>query len=190
MTTYRLVRPQAVAGRPTLDAQQQAVVDHPGGPLLVLAGPGTGKTTTLVEAVVDRVANRGLSPDEVLVLTFGRKAATELRDRITGRLGRTTRVMPSMTFHSFCYALLRRFTPADAFDVPLRLPSGPEQSLRLSESLQGSREVGVVHWPSSLHPALRTRGFTEEVEAVIGKARQLGLDPEDLSEIGRAAGRP
>ncbi|GAA0621010.1 ATP-dependent DNA helicase [Kribbella sandramycini] len=157
--------------------------------MLVLAGPGTGKTTTLVEAVVDRVHNRGLSPDEVLVLTFGRKAATELRDRITGRLGKTTRVMPSMTFHSFCYALLRRFTPADAFDVPLRLPSGPEQSLRLSEALSGSREVGAVHWPRSLHPALKTRGFVDEVQAVIGKARQLGLDPEDLSAIGRSAER-
>ncbi|TDC25600.1 ATP-dependent helicase [Kribbella albertanoniae] len=187
---YRLVRAEGRAAQaPVLDADQQAVVDHPGGPLLVLAGPGTGKTTTLVEAVVDRVRNRGLSPDEVLVLTFGRKAATELRDRITGRLGKTTRVMPSMTFHSFCYALLRRFTPADAFDVPLRLPSGPEQSLRLSEALSGSREVGAVHWPRSLHPALKTRGFTDEVQAVIGKARQLGLDPEDLTEIGRSAER-
>ncbi|MFD3403873.1 ATP-dependent helicase [Kribbella sp. NPDC058693] len=187
---YRLVRAEGrSAAAPVLDADQQAVVDHPGGPLLVLAGPGTGKTTTLVEAVVDRVRNRGLSPDEVLVLTFGRKAATELRDRITSRLGRTTRVMPSMTFHSFCYALLRRFTPADAFDVPLRLPSGPEQSLRLSEALSGSREVGAVHWPGSLHPALKTRGFTDEVQAVIGKARQLGLDPEDLSAIGRSAER-
>ncbi|WUJ71971.1 ATP-dependent helicase [Kribbella soli] len=187
---YRLVRGEGrSAAAPVLDADQQAVVDHPGGPLLVLAGPGTGKTTTLVEAVVDRVRNRGLSPDEVLVLTFGRKAATELRDRITGRLGRTTRAMPSMTFHSFCYALLRRFTPADAFDVPLRLPSGPEQSLRLTEALSGSREVGAVHWPGSLHPALKTRGFTDEVQAVIGKARQLGLDPEDLSAIGRSAER-
>ncbi len=52
-----------VTEAPVLDADQQSVVDHPGGPLLVLAGPGTGKTTTLVEAVVDRVRNRGLSPD-------------------------------------------------------------------------------------------------------------------------------
>jgi superfamily I DNA/RNA helicase/RecB family exonuclease len=193
---YRLVRSEQQKARgsaateaPVLDADQQAVVDHPGGPLLVLAGPGTGKTTTLVEAVVDRVTNRGLRPDEVLVLTFGRKAATELRDRISARLGRTTRVMPSMTFHSFCYALLRRFTPPDAFDVPLRLPSGPEQSLRLSEALSGSREVGMVQWPASLHPALRTRGFTDEVQAVIGKARQLGLDPEDLAALGQSANR-
>lgn len=191
MPTYRLARqPIRQASAPELDPDQRAVVGHAGGPLLVLAGPGTGKTTTLVEAVVDRVENRGLSPDEILVLTFGRKAANELRDRITARLGRTTRAMPSMTFHAFCYALLRRFTPADAFDVPLRLPSGPEQALRLTEALGGSREVGRVTWPSGLHPALRTRGFTDEVRAVIGKARQLGLDPDDLAAAGRAAERP
>ena len=44
--------------RVELDEQQQAVVDHDGGPLLVLAGPGTGKTTTLVEAIVDRIEDR------------------------------------------------------------------------------------------------------------------------------------
>ena len=66
------------------------MVDHPGGPLLVLAGPGTGKTTTLVEAIVDRIEHRGVDPDRVLALTFRRKAAEQLRDRVTARLGRTT----------------------------------------------------------------------------------------------------
>ncbi len=63
--TYRLVREQTPVARPTLDEHQQRVVDHPGGPLLVLAGPGTGKTTTLVEAIVDRIERRGASPDQV-----------------------------------------------------------------------------------------------------------------------------
>ena len=93
---------------PELDADQRAVVEHPGGPLLVLAGPGTGKTTTLVETVVDRVANRGLSPDQILVLTFGRKAATELRDRITARLGRTT---PGAAVDDVPRVLLRAAAP-------------------------------------------------------------------------------
>src|SRR6186997_1836377 len=96
MTTYTLRRaPHAAVPVPVLDHSQQAVVDHPGGPLLVLAGPGTGKTATLVEAVVQRVDRRGLLPDQVLVLTFSRKAAEELRDRITLRLGRTTTTPPS-----------------------------------------------------------------------------------------------
>ncbi|HSU00756.1 MAG TPA: UvrD-helicase domain-containing protein, partial [Geodermatophilus sp.] len=69
---YRLVQP-AVASvrRPRLDPTQQAVVDHPGGPLLVLAGPGTGKTTTIVEAVAARI-DRGVDPEQILVLTFSR----------------------------------------------------------------------------------------------------------------------
>ena len=63
-TTYHLVRPERAAAEPVdLDAEQQRVVDHEGGPLLVLAGPGTGKTTTLVEAIADRIERRGVDPD-------------------------------------------------------------------------------------------------------------------------------
>lgn len=91
--TWRLVR-RGGGGpveAPVLDAYQRAVVDHESGPLLVLAGPGTGKTTTIVETVVDRIERRGLDPERVLILTFSRKAAGELRERITGRMRRTTR---------------------------------------------------------------------------------------------------
>ena len=76
--TYRLDRsPRGLVTPPRLDDDQQRVVDHASGPLLVLAGPGTGKTTTLVESVVDRIDQRGLDPEQVLVLTFSRKAAEE-----------------------------------------------------------------------------------------------------------------
>ncbi len=61
-TTYRLVRPHVATDVPTLDEHQQRVVDHAGGPLLVLAGPGTGKTTTLVEAIVRPRRARGRAP--------------------------------------------------------------------------------------------------------------------------------
>src|SRR5213595_2182017 len=105
---YRLVRslPAPLRRPPELDAGQRLVVDHPGGPLLVLAGPGTGKTTTLVEAIVDRIERRGAEPDQVLALTFSRKAADQLRDRITARLGRTMSGSPCSTFHSFAYGLI------------------------------------------------------------------------------------
>src|SRR5881227_1816006 len=113
-----------MAQPPVLDAQQQRVVDHAGGPMLVLAGPGTGKTTTIVETVVDRIENRGVDPERVLVLTFGRKAAGELRERMTGRLRRTTRTPLALTFHSYAFALLRRQAALDG-DEPPRLLSGP-----------------------------------------------------------------
>ncbi|MCZ9339262.1 UvrD-helicase domain-containing protein, partial [Streptomyces sp. TRM76130] len=81
-----------------MDAAQRAVVDHRTGPLLVLAGPGTGKTTTLVESVAARIA-RGADPERILVLTFSRKAAVELRDRMARRTG-AARAPRATTFHS------------------------------------------------------------------------------------------
>ena len=89
MNGYRLVRRELAPepARPAvLDEAQQQVVDHKGGPLLVLAGPGTGKTTTIVAAVAERIERRGIDPGRILVLTFSRKAAGELRDRFIALL--------------------------------------------------------------------------------------------------------
>ena len=89
-TTYHLVSPATLTAVPIeLDVDQRRVVEHESGPLLVLAGPGTGKTTTLVEAIADRIEHRGVHPDSVLGLTFSRKAAEHLRDRVAARVGRT-----------------------------------------------------------------------------------------------------
>lgn len=188
MTTsspYRLVRtPPPPASRLVPDAAQQAVLDHAAGPLLVLAGPGTGKTTMLVEAVARRIEG-GLRPDQVLVLTFSRKAAEELRDRITARLGTPVAGPTAWTFHAFCYALLRE-QPGDA--EPLRLLSGPEQDVALRDLLRGSLELGRV-WPAVLREALTTRGLAEEVRALLSRAREVGLDPEQLGELAVREGR-
>ena len=149
MTTYRLLHDRsAPVAPPTLDPFQQSVVDHPGGPLLVLAGPGTGKTTTLVEAIVDRIERRGASPESVLALTFSRKAAEQLRDRVTARLGRTMATTLSSTFHSFAYGLVRRYAAADLYAAPLRLLSAPEQDVILQELLTDAPES--VTWPESV----------------------------------------
>ena len=188
---YELIRrPPDRAEPPTLDASQQAVVDHPGGPLLVLAGPGTGKTTTLVESVVDRIERRGAAPDTVLVLTFSRRAAADLRTRIGARLGRSAVTPMVMTFHSFCYALVRRFADDNLNEAPLRLLTGPEQEFRVREVLAGSPHTGRADWPSSVAAAFATRAFAGEVRSVIAKARQLGMDPEDVIDAGLAAERP
>src|SRR6476659_1591632 len=121
---YRLVRslPAPLRRPPELDTGQRLVVEHPGGPLLVLAGPGTGKTTTLVEAIVRRVDD-GARPDSVLALTFSRKAAEQLRDRVTARLGRTTSTTMCSTFHSFAYGLVRAYSPSELYAAPMRLLS-------------------------------------------------------------------
>ncbi|MCF3177800.1 ATP-dependent helicase [Streptomyces sioyaensis] len=208
---YRLVRtaPERV-DPPALDAAQRAVVDHRHGPLLVLAGPGTGKTTTLVESVVRRV-RAGDDPERILVLTFSRKAAVELRDRLAARLSgpdappagpagpgggpRRPGLPQATTFHSFCYALVRAHQDAELFADPLRLLSGPEQDLVVRELLEGQAELagagrGRVRWPDELRACLTTRGFADEVRAVLARSRELGLGPDALGAFAARTGRP
>jgi len=186
---YRLVRTPAPAWRPpVLDDAQRQVVEHAGGPLLVLAGPGTGKTTAIVEAVVDRIARRGIDPGRLLVLTFSRKAAQELRERIALRLGRTTRRPLALTFHSYAYALVRReFVLAG--DEPPTLLSGPEQLLEVRRLLRGEAADGGRNWPQRLRPALATRGFAGELRDFLLRAAERGLDGRGLADLGRRRGR-
>ncbi|MBO8193951.1 ATP-dependent helicase [Streptomyces oryzae] len=211
---YRLVRSVAErADLPASDAAQRAVVDHRDGPLLVLGGPGTGKTATLVEAVAARV-REGTDPERILVLTFSRKAAVDLRDRMTDRLAQETaparlprqtaragsvggvpRAPQATTFHSYCYALVRAHQDADLFAEPLRLLTGPEQDLHIRELLEGQLELerqgrAPVRWPEELRACLTTRGFADEVRAVLARSRELGLGPSALDAFARRAGRP
>lgn len=188
--SYRLVRRAGPVrnGPPALDERQRRVVEHAGGPMLVLAGPGTGKTTTIVEAVVDRIDNRGVDPERVLVLTFGRKAAGELRERITGRLRRTTRTPLALTFHGYAYALLRRDAVLNEEPAP-RLLSGPEQLLEVRRLLEGELADGARDWPERLRAALATRGFAEELRDFSMRAAERGYGPGDLAGLGRTRGR-
>ncbi|MFJ3334053.1 ATP-dependent helicase [Streptomyces sp. NPDC086766] len=191
---YRLVRtPPARRDPPRLDAAQRAVVDHERGPLLVLAGPGTGKTTTLVESVAARIA-RGGDPERILVLTFSRKAAVELRDRMAARTG-AARAPRATTFHSFCYALVRAHQDSELFVEPMRLLSGPEQDVTVRDLLAGQvdlERLGLAHvrWPDELRACLTTRGFADEVRAVLARSRELGLGADALAAFARRIGRP
>jgi superfamily I DNA/RNA helicase len=171
-----------------LDADQRAAVGHRGGPLLLLAGPGTGKTTTIVEAVVDRVTRGELDAGQALVLTFSRRAAAELRERITGRLGRTSRQPVARTFHSYAFGLLRA-EAAVRGETPPRLLSGPEQDVVVRELLRGDVDSGVSAWPARLRPALLTRGFAQELRDLLQRAVERGLSPTELAALGRRHGR-
>ena len=185
---YVLVRSPALpVTAPLLDPSQQAVVEHAGGPLLVLAGPGTGKTTTIVEAVAARIRD-GVDPEQVLVLTFGRRAAAELRARITARLGRATKEPLARTFHSYAFGLLRREAALRGEPAP-RLLSGPEQDLVVRDLLAGDLAAGARDWPERLHPALSTRGFAQELRDLMMRAYERGVTAAELDRLGRAERR-
>ncbi len=182
---YRLVRLPGRAGEPPrLDDAQRSVVAHAGGPLLVLAGPGTGKTTTLVEAVVERIDRRGIDPGRILVLTFSRKAAEELRERITLRLGRTLRQPLAMTFHSYAFALVRREYALAGEPPPIVMP-GPEQLLEVRRLLRGEAADGARNWPERFRAAVGTQGFAAELRDFLLRVAERGLDGRALAGLGR-----
>jgi DNA helicase-2/ATP-dependent DNA helicase PcrA len=100
-----------------LNPQQRAAVTHAGGPLLIVAGAGSGKTRVLAHRIAYLLAERGASPGEILAITFTNKAAGEMASRVAQLVGdRRARAMWVMTFHSACVRILRR--EASRFGYP------------------------------------------------------------------------
>src|SRR5262249_60296769 len=91
-----------------LNPQQRAAVVHEGSPLLIVAGAGSGKTRVLPRRMAYLMAQRGISPGEVLAITFTNKAAGEMAARAAALTGSRARGMWVMTFHSACVRFLRR----------------------------------------------------------------------------------
>ncbi|MFC1484202.1 ATP-dependent helicase, partial [Candidatus Neomarinimicrobiota bacterium] len=107
---------QGTAGTLRLTHQQQQAASHPLAPLMILAGAGTGKTTTLIHRIIHLIAEEHLPPESILALTFSEKAAAELRQRIEeaaqhhGQAG-WGETLTATTFHSFCYQTAVEFLP-------------------------------------------------------------------------------
>jgi superfamily I DNA/RNA helicase/RecB family exonuclease len=192
---YRLVRSAgagAAASAPPLDdPAQRQVITHLDGPLLVIGGPGTGKTSTLVESVAARVTG-GADPQTLLALTHSRRGALILRDRVDARLsavtGRLTHAQPMVrTFPGYAFGLLQRAATL-AGDPPPRLLTAPEQDLVIRELLDTVEEQNA--WPEVLRPALRTRAFATELRDLLLRAVERGIGPAELAAHARALRRP
>ena len=126
----------------------------------------------------------------MLVLTFSRKAAEELRERITVRLGRTISEPSAYTFHGFCHAVVRSYAALPGGEPP-RLLSGAERELRVRDLLRGNAAgEGRTHWPAEFRPALALRGFARELADLLDRARERGLDGPGLTRLGVEHGRP
>ncbi|HZE31256.1 MAG TPA: DNA helicase PcrA [Actinoallomurus sp.] len=135
------------------DAQRAAVV-HRGGPLLIVAGAGSGKTRVLTHRIAYLLAERDVQPGEIMAITFTNKAAGEMRERVEALVGNRSRAMWVMTFHSACVRILRREAKRLGF------PSG----FSIYDQADSQRLMALVCRELDLDPKrYPPRGFSAQV---------------------------
>jgi len=125
-----------------LNPQQRAAVLHHGGPLLIVAGAGSGKTRVLTHRIAHLLATRQARAGEILAITFTNKAAAEMRERVASLVGPSARMMWVSTFHSACVRILRR----EAQTLGLR------QSFSIYDSADSQRLLSLVARELDLDP--------------------------------------
>ena len=148
-----------------LNAEQRRVVNHPGGPLLIVAGPGTGKTLTLTHRIAHLITKAGVSPDHILAVTFTNKAATEMRDRLKHLMGNPSLLPQVATFHAFCFRILN-----DQKVKPNGIVDEDHRNALISEA--------VKHFCAGVHQVdLKPRQVLDRIIA----AKQQVLSPDEFA---------
>lgn len=186
------------AGRTSAaDAAQRTVLEAPVTASAVIIGaPGTGKTQTLIDRVVTLLDERVLAPEEVLVLTPNRQAATILRDRIGVRIGQATPGPLARSLGSFAFQLVRG-AMVHAGEEPPALLTGADQDRIIADLLAGDAEDEAAgetsRWPESLSAGVRaSKDFRSELRAFLAECTELGVLPDELQQsdrpVWRAAG--
>ncbi len=128
-----------------LNPEQRQAVEHFEGPILVLAGAGSGKTRVLTSRVCHLVHEHGVPPDRILAVTFTNKAAGEMRDRISALLGSEPAGMWIGTFHAVGARLLRRHADRLGWDRTFSIFDA-DQSLRLVKNVQEGLGLDPKRW--------------------------------------------
>lgn len=172
------------------------VISSP-APVQVLGGPGTGKTSLLVDLACAHCATPGVNSDSVLVLTQSKRAAAELAERVAAQLVGTDSLASQepiiRTVHSYAYSLLCRINAADGAPPP-KLMTGAEKDVIYRELLETIADTdpaeGINYWPEWLQPALTTAGFARVLRDFISRAHERGVSAEDLISMGEEHDQP
>ena len=128
----------------TLNPAQREAVECTTGPLLVLAGAGSGKTRVLTYRIAHMIADEGVRPWQVLAITFTNKAAAEMRERLQGLLPGGVRGMWVCTFHAMCVRMLREDAEAIGFRPNFSIYDD-DDSRRLVRDIMGDLDVDTHH---------------------------------------------
>lgn len=149
-----------------LNPQQGTAVTHIGGPLLVVAGAGSGKTRVLTRRIAYLMARREVAPYQILAITFTNKAAGEMRERVAELVGPIAKSMWVSTFHSACVRILRQ--------EATRL--GYSNSFSIYDSADSQRLISIVAKELNLDPK---RYPVRQFQAMISNAKNELLGPKD-----------
>lgn len=110
-------------GNFTANPSQSSAITHPIAPLMIIAGAGTGKTTTLLHRNYYLIEKYKIAPENILTITYTEKAAAELKNRIINNIGDTAKAMTISTFHSFCYNIVKQYSLSNN-SSPILIDSG------------------------------------------------------------------
>jgi superfamily I DNA/RNA helicase len=182
-----LIRPVVAPSNFLPTAEQKLVIESGAPRLIVFGGPGTGKTSTLIETVVSQIKS-GIDPNSILVLTYGRERASELRDKIVIQSGANAFEPIVRTFHSLAFSIIN--TQVEADDPKYVLISGAEQDSFIRELLANPEHSPQVKWPKVLEPALSTKGFARELRDLILRASERNFTYKELIERGHLLNEP
>ncbi|HEY6432503.1 MAG TPA: UvrD-helicase domain-containing protein, partial [Acetobacteraceae bacterium] len=166
-----------------LNPEQRAAVETLDGPLLVLAGAGTGKTRVLTTRFAHILLTGRASPGQVLAVTFTNKAAREMRERVGAILGRPVEGLWLGTFHSLCARMLRRHAAYVGLSAGFSILDSDDQ-LRLLKQVMEAARIDARRWaPPAMMAAIqrwKDRGLTasrvtpaEDTDFADGRAREL-----------------
>jgi DNA helicase-2/ATP-dependent DNA helicase PcrA len=150
-----------------LNPAQEAAVRHPGGPMLVLAGAGSGKTRVLTARIADLIRQRGVAPGRIFAVTFTNRAAGEMRARVAALLGADPRGLWIGTFHALSARLLRREAALLGFGPNFTIYDQDDSESFIKRLLEQGGHSPKAHPPRAVH-------------AVISGAKNRMLLPEEL----------
>ena len=175
-----------------LTQQQKQVINHRGSQLLVLGPAGSGKSSTLVKAIANRISS-GEDPNSILAITYGRSSANKLRDQIASANPEkhTVNEPIARTFHSIAFLILNdQLANNDGADKKYVLLSGAEQDAQIRQLLLlDAQNPSATTWPAELIPALTTRGFAKELREFISRATERGSSPAELKKYAAKYGQ-
>jgi DNA helicase II / ATP-dependent DNA helicase PcrA len=165
-----------------LNPPQREAVTHGDGPLLVLAGAGSGKTRVLTHRIAWLVATGRAKPGEILSITFTNKAADEMRERVEQLVGRVSRLMWVMTFHSACARILRREATRLGYKGTFTIYDEGD-SLRMVKRAMGELELDTKRFPPRALRAQISGAKNQLLDAESFRAQQGSFFEQTAADV-------